>query len=113
MWECQHAECHYVQNCAICWKQGATWCPHQKCRYQNAKQRTSTVVQPRSVGAPRIEWTPSVVGNALKVFFAAAAAAGIWWLLRSAVSRPPDARDLLSPDAAAAAPEFSAWEPQS
>jgi hypothetical protein len=117
MWECQHAECHNVQNCAICSKEGATWCPHQGCRHQNPARpmlsRAQSRAQPRSAGPRGITWTPTVAGNVLKVAFVAAAAAGTWWLLHSGGSGSPEERALLSPDAGAPTDDFSSWEPQS
>jgi hypothetical protein len=113
MWNCQHPECHNVQDCAICWKEGVTWCPHQECRYQNAEQPPATPEKPHSTKTRGTAWTPTLAGNVLKLLFVAAAAAGTWWLLRSGGSGPPEDHDLLSPDSGARAADFSPWEPES
>jgi hypothetical protein len=81
MWNCQHPECHSTLNCAICAKEGVTWCPHQECRYQ--RRRHPTGARAQAVSARGIPWTPTLAGNVLKLFFVTAAAAGTWWLLQS------------------------------
>ena len=113
MWECQHAECHNVRNCAICSKEGATWCPHQECRHQKPARPMLSRAQPQSAGERGIPWTPSLAGNVLKFAFVAAAAAGTWWLLHSGSSGSPEERTLLAPGTGAPTDDFSAWEPQS
>lgn len=113
MSNCQHDECHNVQNCAICSEAGATWCPHQNCRYQNFRRLAATTTQRQSAGARGIAWTPTLAANVLKAVFVAAATAGTWWLLRSSATRPAGEGDSLLPDAGPSPADFSSWEPES
>jgi hypothetical protein len=113
MWDCQHAECHNPADCAICYKEGATWCPHRGCRYPNEARPTLTANGPQSDGMRGITWTPKLAGQVLKFGFVALAAAGTWWLLHSSDSVPVEESDPLAPTAAEPADDFSAWEPES
>lgn len=113
MWNCQHAECHNVQNCVICSKEGATWCPHQHCRRQILRQPTATATHQKSEGVRGTAWTPTLAANFLKAAFVAAAAGGAWWLLRCCATRPAGEGDSLLPDSGPSPADFSSWEPQS
>lgn len=108
MWNCLHPECHNPTNCAICSNEDVAWCSHQECRHQGQQLPTGAKPQPRRASVD--EWTPSRVGNVLKLVFVAAAAGGTWWLLQHSASRF-SGRDPLAPDANTST-VFSSWEPE-
>src|SRR5215472_6569162 len=112
MSNCQHAECHSIQNCAICSKEGAAWCPHQECRYRTIR-RLGPISAPRQFASePGVAWTPTLAGNFLKLLFVSAAVAGTWWLLKSGGNGYHEAQDPLVPSNKTPGRDFSPWEPQ-
>jgi hypothetical protein len=110
MWDCQHAECHNPEDCAICYKEGATWCPHRGCRHHNQTRPTPTEKQ-QSDSTRGIAWTPTVAGQVLKFGFVAIAALGTWWLLHSSDRARAEESVPLAPAAPEPAEDFSSWEP--
>jgi hypothetical protein len=114
MWDCEHVECHNPDDCAICYKEGTTWCPHRGwCRYPNQERPIPIAEKPQSESAHGVTWTPTVAGQVLKFGFVAAAILGTWWLLHSSNIESARESALLAPATAEPVDDFSPWEPES
>jgi hypothetical protein len=115
---CEHVECRNPQNCPICYNEGTTWCPHQKCRRVNAPKERPTSPRlpapqsPPTSGLPDGGWTPERTASVLKGAFVIGVGVGTWLLMRSSSGRLE--HDLSAPEGEEPAIQgYSSWEPES